>query len=254
MPNIQFGTGGAFFVPSNANAPLLTNLSPNSPQLLQEMSVEFKADQKMLFGRKQMASAVARGKVNISGKGKLATFDPVLANQLYFGMPTTTAGTRIQDSELHALNASTSAVITVAPPNAGVFQVDYGVINGVTGIQMIYTSAAPIAENQYSVNLATGAYTFFNGETATSVSISYGYSSTTGSGFTVTAQNMGYGPTFKMTLANTFQGKGLYVTLNSCTLTDYSIPTKQDDFWVSDISFVAQLDPGGTLGTIYADQ
>lgn len=251
MPNLQFGTGGIFFQPSNANANLLTDLTPRSPALLQEVSVEFKADQKSLFGRKQMPAAVARGKVTTSGKCKLASQDALLWNALYFGMPTSTSGARISDSEQHSLNASTLATVTVLNTP---FAVDYGVTNGSTGIPMQKITSGSPTENQYSVNTSTGVYTFSSSETATSVILSYAFTSTTGVGFTISSQNMGYAPTFLMVMRNTFEGKEFVLTLNSCTMTDISIPSKQDDFWVSDCSFGIQADAAGNLGSFYADQ
>lgn len=247
MANIQFGTGTAAFVPSNLNSPLLTSLTPLVPTLLQEMSVDFKATSKELFGRQQFAADVARGKISASGKGKITATDPLFLNSLFFGLPTATGAVR-PVTETHAVAAS------VTTTNAAHFAIDYGVVNGSTGVPMTLVASTP-AVGQYSVAVSTGIYTFNASETATSVLISYAWTDTTsGTTLAITNQQQGYSPQFSCNLFNIYQSKLFSLSLTTCKLTDIQIPSKMEDYWISDFSYVICANPAGLVGTIYADQ
>ena len=52
---------------------------------------------------------------------------------------------------------------------------------------------------------------------------------------------------------NTFRGKQIAIQLNACTMGQLSIPSKQEDFWISDFDMEANVDASNTLGYIYAD-
>lgn len=64
---------------------------------------------------------------------------------------------------------------------------------------------------------------------------------------------MGYAPIIQAFLFNSFRGKQIAIQLNACTLGQISIPSKQEDFWMSDIDFEANTDASNTLGFLYAD-
>ena len=66
-------------------------------------------------------------------------------------------------------------------------------------------------------------------------------------------QFMGYAPQFQALLFNTFQNQLFGIQLNSCIIGTFSIPTKQEDFWISDLEFEASCDQAGNLGAMYAD-
>jgi hypothetical protein len=86
------------------------------------------------------------------------------------------------------------------------------------------------------------------------VLISYTWlNSTRGVTLTLTNQLMGYAPEFRAFLFNQFRNQIMGVELFSCTLGSFSIPTKQEDFWVADIEFDASTDSSDTLGKMYAD-
>jgi hypothetical protein len=87
MLNPQFGSGVLSGIPNGGNLP--ANPTPMQFGILQEVQVEFKADLKKLFGTSQLPLAKARGKVNVTAKGKIGSLDPLFFSQLYFGLPTT---------------------------------------------------------------------------------------------------------------------------------------------------------------------
>jgi hypothetical protein len=247
--NIQFGTGVLFGLPNAGD--LAVNPTPYQFGTLQEVTVDFKADLKKLYGQSQFPVAKARGKIDVTAKGKIATQDPSMLNQLYFGQVQTPGMTIMAVNEAFTIGSGSPPVETYTVVNAATVQIDYGVINATTGAQMQKVTGTP-ATGQYAVN--DGTYTFASADAGTLVSISYTYSSTTRGGtITLTNQLMGYAPEFRAFLFNEFRGKYYGIELNSCTMGSVSIPTKQEDYWMSDIDFDAGVDAAGELGKIYAD-
>ena len=89
--NIQFGTGVLYGLPNAGNT--AANPTPYQLGILQEVTIDFKADLKKLFGQSQFPVAKARGKIDVTAKGKIAVLDPGLLNQLYFGQAQSTGMT-----------------------------------------------------------------------------------------------------------------------------------------------------------------
>lgn len=247
MPVPQFGTGVLFGVPNAANT--AANPTPFKFGVLQEASIEFKADLKKLFGTKQFPVAKARGKIDVSCKAKIASLDPNMINQLYFGQVSSAGVVTLAEDETASIPA-TPFQITVT--NHTVFVHDEGVIDTLTGTQLTKVASAPTT-GQYSVDESTGIYTFAAADTGKSVKISYTYTATGGSTITLANQSMGYAPEFRAFLFSNFRGKRFGIELLSCTMGQLTIPTKQEDFWMADITFDAGVDATDTLGHIYGD-
>lgn len=248
MPNYQFGSGVLFGLPNAGN--LAVDPTPFKFGVLQEASVEFKADLKKLFGQEQFAVAKARGKIDVSCKAKIASYDPNMINQLYFGQAQASGVTTMAVDEAGTI-PTTPFQITVA--NAAHFVTDYGVVNKATGGQLIKVASGPTT-GQYSVDSATGVYTFAAADTGNAVKISYSYTdSTSGTTITLSNQLMGYAPEFRAFLFSNFRAKRLGIELYSCTLGQLTVPTKQEDFWMADLTFDASTDATDTLGQIYGD-
>ena len=242
--NLQFGTGAVYAIPNQGN--LAANPTPQRLGVLQECSVEFKGDLKKLYGQKQFAAATARGKIDVTGKFKMASLDPNALNQLYFGQQANAGVNRLAADEPHLPGAS------VVVAGSAAFVRSYGVVNGDTGLNMVLVGGTP-AVGQYAIS-APGTYVFATGETASQVLISYlAYDSTKGVTIGLKNQLMGYAPEFAMIVANFFRGKYFACELTSCTMGMLSIPTKQEDFWVIDGDFNANADASDNLGSIYAD-
>ena len=246
--NIQFGTGVLYGLPNAGN--MAANPTPYKFPVLQEASVEFKADLKKLFGTSQFPVAKARGKIDVSCKAKIAAFDPNFINQLYFGQTASAGVTAVAIDEAGTIPAP-SGPYTVTVAQSAHFVTDYGVINKTTGIQMTKVSSGPTT-GQYSVS--AGVYTFAAADTGIPVKISYSYTdSTSGESITLANQLMGFAPEFRAFLFSNFRTKRLGIELFSCTLGQMSIPSKQEDFWMADMTFDASTDATDTLGAIYAD-
>lgn len=246
--NIQFGTGVLYGLPNAGN--LATNPTPYKFPVLQEASVEFKADLKKLFGTSQFPVAKARGKIDVSCKAKIAAFDPNFVNQLYFGQASASGITTMAVDEAGTVPAP-SGPYTITVTNSTHFVTDYGVINKSTGAQLTKVSSGPTT-GQYSVS--AGVYTFAAADTGIVMKISYSYTdSTSGETITLSNQLMGFAPEFRAFLFSNFRTKRLGIELYSCTLGQLTVPTKQEDFWMADLTFDASVDATDTLGAIYAD-
>ena len=246
---IEFGTGVLFGKPTAGNQP--TNPTPFKFGVLQEVTVDFKADLKKLYGQLQMAVATARGKLDCTIKGKIAVFDPNMLNQLYFAMNQTSGYQLIVDGEAHTVNSTTNTATVTNTP----IVTEWGVSDTNTGQSFIDvgTVGSLSAISQYAVNLTSGVYSFFGADGGRAVSISYTYQVTTGSTITITNQLMGYAPELQMFLYNKFRNKYLALNLNNVTLGSINIPTKLEDFWMSDFDGSADASISNTLGQLMLD-
>lgn len=248
--DIQFGSGVMFGKPVAGNQP--TNPTPVRLGVLQEMTVSFKGDLKKLFGQSQFPVATARGKVEVDIKGKFAAFDPVALNQLFFAQTQSAGIVLIADQESHAIAATVTATNAAQYVSPGG---DLGVSNGTTGQTLVKVPSSP-ATGQYSVVESTGVYSF-NATDVTSgfpVLLSYLYNaSTRGSTISIKNQLMGYAPTIQMNLYNNFRSEWLGCQLNAVTIGEISLPSKLEDFWISDISGSANADAAGQIGYLYLD-
>src|SRR5207248_11222117 len=106
----------------------------------------------------------------------------------------------------------------------------------------------PATAGEYSVNLATGIYTFAAADANAAVSISYVYNvSSAGKKLVLTNQFMGYTPTFKAAFYTTKTtggiASGLALVLNACTASKLSLPTRIDDYEIQAFDFSAFADP-----------
>lgn len=67
----------------------VVNATPVRFGVLQDVSIDFSAEAKELYGQLQFAVDVARGKTKITGKAKFAILQASVYNNLYFGQTTT---------------------------------------------------------------------------------------------------------------------------------------------------------------------
>ena len=137
---------------------------------------------------------------------------------------------------------------TVTAANATNYNDDLGVVYAVSG-KRFNRVTTPSAAGQYSVNFATGIYTFSSADASAAVLISYTYNLTTsGSKIAITNQVMGTTPTFKATFYTNYAGNGTALRLNACMADKLSLPTKLDDWMIYELDFSAFADSSGTIG------
>ena len=232
---------------------LPTNPTPFKFGVLQEVTVDFKADLKKLFGQYQMAVATARGKLDVTIKGKIAVYDPLMLNQLYFAQVATSGVSMIVDGEAETINSTTNTATVANTP----ILTDWGVLDATTGeaFTCMPNTAAVVATSQYYPNITTGVYTFSGADGAVSraVTISYTYTVAAGSTITLANQLMGYAPELSMLLYNHFRGKYLALELNDVTLGSINLPSKLEDFWIADFDGSANADASNVIGKLMMD-
>jgi hypothetical protein len=142
--------------------------------------------------------------------------------------------------------ASPTYTVTVA--NAATYNDDLGVVHAATG-KRFNRVTTPSSAGQYSVNFATGVYTFSAADASAGLLLSYTYNvATSGSKVAITNQLMGTTPTFKATFYSTYGGSGTALRLNACTASKLSLPTKIDDWTINELDFMAFADASGTIG------
>lgn len=249
---LAFGTGILFGVQTqDATGAAVANPTPIQFGNLQDVSGDISFEEKLLYGAYQMPIAVGRGKGKMQFKAKMANISGQIMGDLLFGTGTAAGIKDVVPNFATAVPSATPWQVTIAPPNSGTYVNDLGVLNASTGLPLKRVASAP-ATGQYSVNIATGVYTFATADANAAILISYEYTATSTSAkvVSITNQLMGYAPTFKASLDMSFGGKNLTLVLNQCISSKFSLPFKNDDFAVPEFDFAAFADATGAIGYI----
>lgn len=242
MTQYVFGTGQLYSVPTGGGNPLRVGA-------LQDVSVEFSGDIKQLYGQYQYPLDVARGKTKIEGKIGTGNIDVAAFNTIFFGQTVTSNSEKKQAiNEAGSVPASSTYTITVA--NAATFSLDLGVTLVSTGAPLTQVATSPAA-GQYSVT-SGGVYTFNVAQASAGVLLNYLYTATTASSGTLnlTNQLMGTTPKFQLVASQTYSNKVFTLMLYAITTEKLSLPLKQDDYLVSEISFQAFADDSNRIGYV----
>jgi hypothetical protein len=240
---LSFGSGALWGERTDATG---SGIGPRQFGVLQDIQIDFDWTDKELYGQLQFPVAIARGQGKISGKAKFAQILGLLYSDLFFGSAASTGQFAISELEAAIVPAVTPYTVPVA--NASSYNDDLGVVYAATG-KRFNRVTTPSAAGQYSVNFASGIYTFAAADANAAVLISYTYNTTqTGNRMTLTNQLMGTTPTFKATFYTTYAGAGTALRLNACTANKLSMPTKIDDWTISEFDFMAFADASGTIG------
>ncbi|MGD0826562.1 MAG: hypothetical protein ABSA09_00540 [Desulfobaccales bacterium] len=214
---------------------------------LQDVSVEFSADVKELYGANQFPAHIGRGKNKITCKAKLGQIQGAMLNNLYFGLPLSTGELLSAQKEAHNIPASTPFTVTVA--NTTAFAQDLGVVYAATGAPLTQVPSAPTM-GQYSVG-AGGVYTFAAADEGAAILIDYLYNSpTTGGTIAISNQPMGLTPTFKAVLTGVTGGYTMTLVLNQCISSKLTLPTKNEDHLIVEFDFSAMADQNDNIGTL----
>lgn len=240
-----FGSGFLYGTPTaDATGAAIANPTPILLGTLQEVSVDFGFEIKLLHGQLQFAVAAGRGKGKVSGKAKVATINAAAYASLIFGGTPTSSiiaavnnvtGKAIPSTPFTITATTTETATTTQIPSSGTWLADLGVRDQ-NGNPMTRVASAPTT-GQYSVS--AGAYVFAAVDVGLIVYISYEYTatSTTAKTFDLTNQQMGYAPTFSAVLSAPFQGKNFHCKLPQCISNKLGISFKNDDFAIPEFDF-----------------
>lgn len=238
MTQYVFGTGQLFAMPVGGGVPLRFGA-------LQDVSVDFSGDMKMLYGQYQFALDVARGKTKIEGKAGSGSIDVQYYNTIFFNQTTTTGQTKQAINEQAAVPGSVAYTVTVA--NAATFLMDLGVYYALTGAPLKQVPSAPTI-GQYSVSPA-GVYTFAVADASALMLFNYLWTDAA-SGHTLNIDNqlMGATPQFQLVLSQLYKGKTFTLVLYSCISDKLTLPFKQEDHLISELTFSAQANDANRIG------
>ena len=240
MTQLSFGSGSVWGINTAANS------TPARFGVTQDISIDFTAATKPIFGQNNLPFSVAKASLQTKGKITFGQLNGRVINELFFGGSSATGQTLVVDSESGTV-PTTPYQITVA--NAATFLTDLGVVGVVSGTPLTRVASSP-ATGQYSVNTATGVYTFAAADTTLAMKISYSYTTTGGNTFTINQAAMGTANTFKTVVSLPYNGQKATITLNACVSAKLSLATKLEDFTKPTFDFEAFADSNGTLGTI----
>lgn len=227
----------------------VANPTPINFGLVQKVSVDTSVSVKELYGQFAFPVAVGSGTRKVTCKASLARFSGQALGRLFYNQTPTPGSTISQFAEIHSVPSSTPFTITVT--NSTHFVADQGVTYAATGLPLIAVASAP-ATGQYSVNGATGVYTFATGDQGSGILISYTYtSSAQGESLVIGNPLIGPTSTFTATLFATdpTTNAQFSVTLNQCVASKFSFDTNIEDFSKPDFEFQAFANAAGQVMT-----
>ena len=243
---IQFGVGNLILTRTD-----VAYATPVKFGVIQDCEIDFDFTNKMLIGQLQFPVDVARGEGKITGKAKIANFLARGINDTFFGgtLGAGTGGVAFFNNEAHTV-ASTTQQVT----NHTGFIADQGVYYTSSGNQL--TQVGPGLETQgfYSVNAATGTYTF---SVADEVPMLFNYTSQLTSGeseITISNQLMGTSPVFSVLLAGLYKGNVFNLSLPAAISTKLTFPFKNTDYSINDFEFSAYANAAGIVAQISTSQ
>lgn len=232
----------------------VANIAPSFLGVLQDITISTESKQVPLMGQQRFAVDLASGPAKITGKAKSALMKITLPNLLWgstvnSGMTELANGTAGQGEAQNIPTTPYQVTVT----NAATYLADYGVYfqNGLGQLQPV---ASGPTTGQYSVNTATGVYTFAAADTGKGVFVYYSYTTTGGYNFTLANPNMGTAtPYFELYLKNTttFQGvsNDWVMKLNACKASKLDMNFKNDAWMIPDFEFEAFADSSGNTMT-----
>ena len=252
---LAFGAGALW---GNRTDVTGSGIGPEQFGILQDVQIDWDWTTRELWGQFQFPLDVARGQGKIAGKAKFARIFGAIYGDLFFGQTPAAGQLTVSENEAAVVPASAPYAVTVA--NAAGYADDLGVYYaaGASAGNRFTRVTTPAAAGQYSVNPASGVYTFAAGDAGASLLISYLYNGSSGKKLVLTNQLMGYTPTFKATFytSKTTQGvpAGMTLVLNACTASKLSLPSKTDDYEIQEFDFSAFADPAGAIGTLSVNE
>jgi hypothetical protein len=246
---IHFGSGVLYGVPNGGN--FAANPSPIQFGTLQSVSLDIDATLKELKGMFQFPDDIAVSDRSIKGKASVGQISGALFNNLFFADVQTTGTEQPAGGgtgEVGIIPSASTYVVTVA--NSLTFLRDYGVRYQSNGIQFQRVITSPTI-GQYTVS--AGVYTFAAADSGKGVLISYNYTSVNGVTTQLNNQLRGYSPSFELYLAKNYRFASGGVRLFSCKAGKLSMPTKMDDYSISEIDFEAFANPAGQVANFFTD-
>lgn len=212
-----------------------------------EFSFDLAGTTKQLYGQNQYALVAARGTIKSTGKFKAAVLSGIALNACFYGSTMSAGGDQWVIDEAGVV-PTTPFQITVT--GSATFLTDLGVRYTNTGLPFVRVAAGPTI-GQYSVNEATGVYTFAAADVAALVLITYQKQLTvTGQNLILMNQPIGTTPTFALyyyTNLNQPTSKPYVTTIYNCVSSKLVHAFKLEDYDMPEIDFDIFADPSGKV-------
>lgn len=243
MAQYLFGAGKLFATPIlDVYGQPIVNPTPVEIGVMQSVSVDLSYDLKELYGRGQFAVDAARGKGSIKCKATIGRISGALLNSIFFGGVVADGGMDVVTQTINGEKIQTGGTLTPVVPNAGTFVKDLGVTDA-KAIPLKRVASAPVT-GQYSVDQATGEYTFAVADVGKVVFISFKYSATVAGAKSGLVNNldMGYTPEFSVNLQREYKGKFMGLEFFRCTSNKLGFSSKQDDYDLPEFEFQPMAD------------
>jgi hypothetical protein len=245
---LMFVFGSGVLIGTQLN---VANPTPINFGLVQKVSVDTSVSVKELYGQYAFPVAVGSGTRKVQCKASLARFSAQALGRLWYNQIPSLGSKVVAFAEAHPVPATSPYTVTVT--NGANFVADQGVTYASTGNPLIAVASSP-ATGQYSVNTATGVYTFAPGDSGVNVLITYSYTAT--SPLSTNSQNLvianplvGPTSTFSATLfaSDPTTNAQFSVTLNQCVASKFSFDTNIEDFAKPDFEFQAFANAAGQV-------
>lgn len=241
----SFGSGFLYGIPLAG-----TNLTPVLLGTLQEVSYDISSSVKELYGQLQFPVAIGRGQAKFTGKAKMGAFSAEMWNTFFFGpgsdgsaTPTTVGAILGVDKEV---GTPASNTYQFANHSLGNFDLNLGVYYSATGLYLTQVASGPTV-GQYSINPATGTWTFNASDTgansAGGITVAYTWLPTTPTQLIQAINNnafpMGSAPVFQIVHHIPYITGGTNSTLKiySALSSKLSFGFKNSDFTIPDVDF-----------------
>lgn len=223
----------------------ITGTTPRQFGTLQDVQISFSGDIKPLYGQNQYALALARGKTMIEITAKFAQISGGLWNDLYFGSTLATGQNLIIQGEADVA----AATFTVA--QGSLWLADLGVWYAATGQQLTATlSTTPATVGNYYA-AGAGVYHANTTDVGKTLTLDYRYNAvSTGFSTTLTNPLMGFTPVFRCDFEGSFDGREAVFTFLNCVAGKLTLPTKNDDWQINEMTIQASANAANTIGTI----
>lgn len=222
-----------------------------------EFSFDLAGNTKQLFGQNQYAIVAARGTVKSTGKFKGAVLSGIALNAVFFAGTLASGGDQWVIDEA-ATVPSPSGPYTVTVSGSATFLDDLGMRYTVSGLPLQRVGSGSEAVGKYSVNTATGVYTFAAADAAAALLITYTKQLTgAGQSLTLVNQAIGVTPTFQLFYYSNLNQPGakpFVTTIYSCVSSKLSLAFKLEDFMMPELDFDIFANAAGNIMKVtYAD-
>ena len=256
-PFIQLGTGILLVNPNGGN--LASNVTPFRPFTVQDFELTVKGKIQKLMGQYNSAEDIARIDTDWAFKFSMGRADFFALNQMFYADTFAGGGHVAQWNEQKTIPSSVAYTVTVTPPSSGTFLTELAVeYAGAFGGRFTRV-ATPTVVGTYSVVESTGVFTFFSGDAAAAIQISYAYTiaATPGTGYQANGQIQGYGPALELWIYDNYKAGSLAtsngtIRLLNCKLSEVSYSNKRDNYSMCAISGECAMSNSGLIAEFYS--